>query len=134
MDFIPFEKVSVQEAKAVADGPAAKKVEPDWAATRGKDAKNTDLSEKGWQWLDALPQDIQPGGLVQQFPRIASKLADMWNRPHQCERYLDALMLDNRGSRKGFPLDVTVELARLKDYYLNTVVTQRFDAWGHRIN
>jgi hypothetical protein len=133
MDSIPFEKVTVKEAKAVADGPKVEEVQNNWAATRSKDGKNSELTEAAWQWLDALPPEVQPGGLVQLFPRITNRLAEIWNRPHQCERYLDALVLDNRGDRKGFPLDVTVELGKLKGYYLSKVAVQRFDAWGQRI-
>jgi hypothetical protein len=136
MDCIPFEKVTVQEAKAVMDGPSVQTMERNWAATRSKEAgaKNAELTEQAWQWLDAIPVEIQPGGLVQRFPRITNKLAEVWNRPHQCERYLDALVLDNRGTRKGFPADVTAELAKLKVHYLSHVVVQRFDAWGARID
>ncbi len=133
MDSIPFEKVTVQEAKAVADGPPVKVVEKNWTLARGKDSLNPDFTEEGWKWLDSLPPEVQPGGLVQLFPRIANKLAEIWNRPHQCERYLDALVLDNRGDRKGFPLDVAVELGKLKAYYLASVVMPKLDPLGQRI-
>jgi hypothetical protein len=134
MDSIPFEKVTVQEAKEAQTqaGPPAAKAE-NWAAARGKDTKNADLTEQAWAWLDQLPPELQPGGLVQQFPRITNRLAEIWGRPLQCERYLDALILDNRGTRKGFPPDVTTELINLKSHYLNNVVVQRFDAWGIRV-
>ena len=133
MDAIPFEKVTVQEAKDAAAGPVVRKPDENWVATRGKDAKNADLTEQAWAWLDQLPPELQPGGLVQQFPRITNRLAEMWGRPLQCERYLDALVLDNRGTRTGFPPDVTAELINLKVHYLNNVVVQRFDAWGVRV-
>jgi hypothetical protein len=135
MDSIPFEKVTVQEAKEAAAGPSTKVVERNWAATRSKDsdAKITDLTEQAWKWLDTLPPELQPGGLVQQFPRIANRLAEIWGRPLQCERYLAALVLDSRGTRKGFPSDVTAELAKLQMHYLTKVVVQRFDTWGDRV-
>ena len=133
MDFIPFEKVSVQEARAVLDRESIPRPpEKNWLSARDTSAvKNTDLTEQAWQWLDALPKEVQPGGLVQRFPRITNKLAELWRRPVNCERYLDALILDQRGSRKGFPPDVVGEIAKLKMYLnRNTAVQERADVWS----
>jgi hypothetical protein len=137
MDFIPFEKVSVKDAKEVLDGPAKEKDRlPDWSNTRSPqmESLSADLTEQAWQWLDALPPEIQPGGLVQQFPRIANRLAELWSKPVQCHRYMEEMMLDNRGNRKGFPLGVTLELAKLKAFYQESRgMVQKFDAWGQPI-
>lgn len=133
MDSLPFEKIALPDAKAILDGPPSKDVEKNWVATRRADPKNADLTEVAWKWLDALPQELQPGGLVQRFPRITNRLAEVWGRPLQCETYLDTLIMDNRGGRAGFPLDVTVELGKLRAYYINEVAVQRFDAWGQRV-
>lgn len=135
MDFIPFEKVSLKEAKEAMDGPATPKpdLEAEWANTRSPamEAHASELNERAWEWLDKLPAEIQPGGLVQQFPRIANKLAEIWGRPAQCHRYMEEMMLDHRGGRKGFPLDVTLELAKLKAYYEEQRgIAQKFDNWG----
>ena len=136
MDLIPFEKVSVQEAKAVLDRESTPRPpERNWVTARNtSDVKNTDLTEQAWQWLDALPKEVQPGGLVQRFPRITNKLAELWRRPVSCERYLDALILDHRGSRKGFPPDVVGEIAKLKTYLnQNTGVQEHNDIWAGRL-
>jgi hypothetical protein len=135
MDFIPFEKVSLQEAKAVLDRDQSAPIpQRNWAAVREANvAKHTEITERAWTWLEALPRDVQPGSIVQRFPRILNKLAELWPRPVQCEKYLDALILDHRGSRKGFPPDVAKEIALLK-MHLNPPVTQpRVDIWGERI-
>ncbi|OGB26626.1 MAG: hypothetical protein A3I66_03530 [Burkholderiales bacterium RIFCSPLOWO2_02_FULL_57_36] len=134
MDFIPFEKVSLQEAKAVLDRDSApSRPERNWSHARdGGTAKSMDLTEQAWEWLDALPKEIQPGGLVQRFPRIANKLAEQWRRPANCEKYLDALILDHRGSRKGFPPDIAGEIALLKTHLNRNTVVQPSDIWGER--
>jgi hypothetical protein len=133
MDSIPFEKIALPDAKATLDGPPKRDIEKNWVAVRRQDPKNADLTEAAWQWLDALPHEIQPGGLVQRYPRITNRLAEIWGRAKQCEQYLDTLIMDNRGGREGFPLDVTVELGKLRAYYVKEIVGQRFDAWGQRI-
>ena len=35
----------------------------------------------------------------------------------RCEEYLDSLVVDQRGDRSGFPLDVAQELTALRNYY-----------------
>jgi hypothetical protein len=134
MDFIQFEKVSVEEAKAVLDGPKTPpRPERNWTAMRnGHSANGMDLTDQAWNWLDELPKDVQPGGLVQRFPRIANKMAELWRRPLQCEKYLDALILDQRGTRKGFPPDVANELALLKAHIARKPTVQQVDVWGER--
>lgn len=135
MDFIPFEKVSVEEARAILDrDKTPTRPEKNWSYARdAAAARNAELSEQAWNWLDALPQKIQPGGLVQRFPRITNKLAELWRRPTQCEKYLDALILDHRGSRKGFPPDIANEIASLKVHLNQHTTVPVFDIWGERI-
>jgi hypothetical protein len=136
MDFIPFEKVSVQEAKAALDGDkAVPPAEKNWAQMRDAGASNNaKLTEQVWVWVDGLPKEVQPENLVRRFPRIAIKLAELWRRPFQCDKYLDALILDQRGSRQGFPLDVAKELALLKTHLNWNASQQKRDVWGERLD
>lgn len=135
MDFIPFEKVSLQEAKAVLDRNKETPVrEKNWGAIREATApRNTEITEQAWKWLESLPQQVQPGSILQRFPRILNKIAELWPRPAQCEKYLDALILDHRGSRKGFPPDVAKEIALLKTHLNPPMAKPRIDIWGERI-
>jgi hypothetical protein len=55
--------------------------------------------------------------LVRQFPRIANVVARAWNDATEIQAVLDDLLIDRRGGRQGFPLDVTEELLVLRDYY-----------------
>jgi hypothetical protein len=131
MDLIPFEKVSIHEAKAVLDGETVASPSRNWAAYRKTDElKNVELTEQAWQWLDQLPQEVQPGSLIQWFPRIINKLAELWLRPFHCNNYLTALMLDHRGTRTGFPHDVAREIALLKDYFATHIAVQKSGIWS----
>jgi hypothetical protein len=135
MDFIPFEKVSIQEAKAVLDRHQALPVpERNWVIARDTSAaKSMDITEQAWKWLESLPKEVQPGSIIQRFPRILNKMSELWPRPVQCEKYLDALILDHRGSRKGFPPDVAAEIALLKIHLSPPATRRRIDVWGERI-
>lgn len=46
------------------------------------------------------------------FPHIAEKLSLVWGYP-ECFSYLTGLIIDNRGNRKGFDLDIMGDLMML---------------------
>ncbi len=46
------------------------------------------------------------------FPKIAENLTLVWGHP-ECEGYLNKLIIDNRGNRQGFSLDIICELLLL---------------------
>jgi len=75
------------------------------------------LLEATATWLAQLPERTRPLELARQFPRIANKLCELWKRPSVCDRYLDDLVIDRRGGRKGFPLKIAGELSELRAYY-----------------
>jgi hypothetical protein len=68
-------------------------------------------------WLEALPADVCPAVLAERYPRIANKLCVLWRRVARCEEFLDDLLVDRRGGRTGFPLEIVQELTALRDYY-----------------
>jgi hypothetical protein len=68
------------------------------------------------RWVAALPGEIEPRALLQQFPRIANKLARLWGDRDSLEKYLNDLLISRRGTRQGFPPDVQNELLNLRDY------------------
>jgi hypothetical protein len=57
---------------------------------------------------------------MREFPRIANLIAAAWEDLVQFEMYMDSLLTDKRGGRKGFPGDVIAELGAL-DIYRHTV-------------
>lgn len=140
MDEIPFEKVSVEDAKRALHGNTAKSSVPpvqakDWSGKRLPAAaqSNVELAPATFKWLASLPREARPNALARQYPRIVNRLAEIWKRPLQCERYIDDLMIDLRGGRQGFPPPVAAEIAALKVYFVRTANTVHFGVWGNRI-
>jgi hypothetical protein len=65
------------------------------------------------KWAEELPAAVKPVALVRQFPRIANLIAAAWDDLVQFEIYMDSLLTDKRGGRKGFPAGVIAELTAL---------------------
>lgn len=68
-------------------------------------------------WLAALPPNVRPLALATKYPRLANRIAQEWREPSACRKDFDDLGYDKRGTRRGFPPDVYVELLVLRDYY-----------------
>ena len=134
-DSFEFEKVSLDDArKALEDSvkPAvnvAKSSGDDWQKRRGPQAAEA-MRTATIQWILKLPPHVQPRHLQVKYPRIANKLASLWGEPARCEPYLDELITDKRGGRKGFPLNIAQELASLRDYYFR-LHHKGAIAWDH---
>jgi hypothetical protein len=131
---LEFEKVSFTDARKALEetGPAAyavpKQVE-DWEAKRAQTATET-LSDATTAWIAEMPESVQPRQLALRYARLANRLCKVWTDPLKCERLLDDLMMDRRGGRKGFPLQVANELATLRDYYFKLHHHGK-SAWEH---
>jgi hypothetical protein len=129
-----FEKVSLDDARKALDDSVklmsgGKSSAVDWEKRRKAQGAEA-LSTATIQWLVKLPPHVQPRHLQVKYPRIANKLASLWSQPAQCEPYLDELITDKRGGRKGFPLGVAQELATLRDYYFR-LHHKGAIAWDH---
>jgi hypothetical protein len=81
------------------------------------------------RWLAALPPDVRPTALPIQFVRIVNALARIWSDHRRCLPYLEDLLIDRRGGRQGFPFEVALEIAGLKDYYETTIHPTAQTAW-----
>ena len=131
---LEFEKVSLSDARKALEetGPAAyaapRKVE-NWAEKRAA-SPTEPLSDEAAAWIAELPASVQPRQLALRYARLANRLAKAWKEPHKCERLLDDLMMDRRGGRKGFPLQVANELATLRDHYFKLHHHGK-SAWEH---
>ncbi len=64
-------------------------------------------------WRRGLPKGVRPHELPLLFPRIANELCRVWNDAPALDAYLDSLLFDKRGGRKGFPPLVREELQAL---------------------
>ena len=116
-----FEKVSLDDARKALDDSVkpvvnVTKTATDWEKRRSPQTAEA-MRTATIQWILKLPPHVQPRHLQVKYPRIANKLANLWAEPARCEPYLDELITDKRGGRKGFPLSVAQELASLRDYY-----------------
>jgi len=113
---LEFEKVSTEEVRRALDG---KPVAPGVSRFSDKRTRTPEepLLNVTRTWLASLPQDVRPVELAQQFPRIANRLRHLWKQVARCEEYLDALLVDRRGTRKGFSSKITEELEALREYH-----------------
>jgi hypothetical protein len=70
-----------------------------------------------FRWVASLPADVRPLALLRQFPRIANSLARARRHPSSWSAYMDELLNDRRGGRRGFPLTIYTELHALHEYF-----------------
>ena len=101
--------------------PAAMEQTSGWAPLRKSNPANIVLPV-GRKWLDALPSHLRPNKLMEQYPRIVNLIALDWDNLPAMRKVFDDLLIDQRGSRRGFPDEVRHELRALRDYYYLTVV------------
>jgi propanediol dehydratase small subunit len=108
--------------------PAAAQV--DYSKRRHQPEKDDlELSAAGLTWLASIERSARPIRLAAAFPRIVNRMAKLWKVPREMDRYFEELLADTRGNRKGFPLNILMELSTLKDHYQAKVFPTRHDAW-----
>jgi hypothetical protein len=88
-------------------------------ARRRRLAPATDPLPTTFKWLARLPPSVQPLALFRRYPRIANLMGGTWDDPRSFRPYLDDLLTDRRGNRKGFPREILRELLALRLYYEN---------------
>lgn len=134
MDPIVFEKVTLQEAKAVLDG-SEKRAEPKdaWVSKRlPPNPEDLQLQDATLRWIASLPENVRPWELARQFPRVANKLAKIWGQQSVRERELEDLLIDKRGNRQGFPMQVAAEVMALKVHYATEPQENTLD-WSRKL-
>jgi len=90
-----------------------------------------ELSAAGQALLAYIDEAARPKELAAAFPRIVNHMAKLWKMPREMDRYFEELLTDTRGKRKGFPLNILMELSTLNDYYKTKMRTARHDAWDY---
>jgi len=113
-------EVSMFSTQPVRDSPCVPVTDalswtPQRRAPRHTDRALTDVTRT---WLHHLPLRRRPLRLAAQFPRVANRIALCWGEAALAEQVLADLLVDRRGGRRGFPVLVTRELQRLRDYRL----------------
>jgi hypothetical protein len=96
------------------------------------DAAKKQQSEKGKQhdrWDPSSSREPPPPTdgkpectLEQSFPHISRKLISLWGTD-VCGLYMKSLIVSDRETRKGFPLDIVEDLLML--YVINEMVTRK---------
>ena len=102
------------------DGDAARAapVSPNLLAMRKPQPANVLLNHT-IQWANKLPQDVRPQTLMREFPRVANMVALLWGEPTRkgFDEYIESLLVDRRGTRKGFPPAVVMDLLNLRSAF-----------------
>ena len=129
IESISFEKVSLQEAKAALDD-RDKVVAPVIVAQGQRKHMNPEdgqLQASTLMWIESLPEKFRPRQLGLHYPRIANNLARVWQQKSACERLFDELMIDHRGKRQGFPMQVALEIMALKVHFSSAPMDNSLD-------
>lgn len=123
--FIEFEQIepaAVAAVAAQANAPAGEALDTDPLSItfgRKKDVKVTTaermLAGTTIDWLIAFAADARPKSLCDRFPHVANRLAEGWSNRAESARSLDALIADARWGGAGFPIQVQMELQRLRE-------------------
>jgi hypothetical protein len=68
-------------------------------------------------WATNLPAGVQPLAMMQRLPRIVNAIARLWRDSEALRQYLDDLLVDRRGGRRGLPPDIHNELLTLREFH-----------------
>ena len=122
-----FKRAPRSDVHQIADhtlGPARVEregVEPaptgDWTSHRKANPAVVPLKATA-VWMENLPCEVRPHALYIRMPRIANAVAALWARPDATQAFLDSLLIDRRGGRKGFAEDIMNDLQKLQAYYV----------------
>jgi len=94
----------------------------DWLTVRRTINPADDLlHERTFKWLATLPRDSRPMATARQYPRIANRLGELWSNCEFTRLYLQSLLRDRRGGRKGLPAGIKEELVVLQQYYFENL-------------
>lgn len=93
-------------------------------------AQDKELSTAAFKWLAALPRAVRPIELGRCYPRIVNRFAAMWPYPDAVDAYMQELLIDQRGTRKGFAPSIAKEIAELRAYFDAEVMRTAASPWG----
>ena len=105
--------------------------EPDWTRLRKATPFNKLLGSTS-RWAEALPPEVRPHALMAQYPRLANMAAASWEIEKAFRDYLDLLLVDRRGGRKGFPSEILAEFESLRSYRFHGVYRVKSDPSFYR--
>ena len=122
-DTYPLPRSDVHAEDTIQKWPAPKRAAPP-SSEGGKDPKQLRryspaniLIPPTVKWVESLPLNVRPTALLRQYARIANLMAAAWKDPQAFDSYMQSLLTDRRGNRKGFPKAVMDELIALQRYH-----------------
>lgn len=71
------------------------------------------LLPRSKRWMNALPEELRPVHLARSYPRLVNVLALEWTRRDTLGSFIVDLLVDTRGGREGFPVEIRQELRAL---------------------
>ena len=102
----------------------------DYSKRRHQPEKDdVELSAAGQALLAYIEETARPKELAAAYPRIVNHMAKLWKMPREMNHYFEELLTDTRGKRKGFSLNILMELSTLNDYYKTKMRTATRDVW-----
>ena len=118
-----WERLMLMVRSARAKPRSAQVVSPqpaeEFARLRKADPANY-LFPTSLKWLKSLPEEARPVALATRYARIVNNLAHQWNDHDACGAYFDALLVDRRGNRQGFPPAVQADIRILLEYFIRS--------------
>ena len=119
-DVLPFEVTDLAAARRALEEPpagldVARQLRSATWESRRRPAGPTDHAILGRtvDWILNLAPDARPAHLADSMPRIANTLAQRWSDPEAAGAYVNDLLIDRRGGRKGFRPEIKKELVML---------------------
>jgi len=110
-----------KEAVALAKpGPAR----DDWSRRRAPRRPNDVVLQSDTHvWLRSIPTPSHPKQLCLHHPHLANRLAKAWGDAGLVQKFMDDVLIDKRGHRKGLSERVRMELQRLERLHVTRVHT-----------
>jgi hypothetical protein len=62
-------------------------------------------------------KEVYPAELSARYPHVLEKLEVLWDQPEKVRAYFQELLMTERETRKGFPLEVYMEIFAMSEHY-----------------
>jgi hypothetical protein len=109
-------RMSEMSGERMASGPASQTDAVDTYGHLRKSSPATEPLRRTLSWFANLPPEVQPFVLLRRYARVANLIAATWHDPHLFQTYMESLLIDRRGGRRGFPPNVRRELLLLQKH------------------
>ncbi|MEP6874154.1 MAG: hypothetical protein ABI887_07285 [Burkholderiales bacterium] len=96
----------------------------DWSRRRApRRPHDVVLQSETHVWLRSIPTPSHPKQLCLHHPHLANRLARAWDDDLLVQRFMDDVLIDKRGHRRGLSERVRLELHRLERFHATRTYT-----------